>query len=123
MIVEKFFYIFQNVSSDSAINYVFASNKWMVVNQTLVNDIKVNLKRATNVLGPYYGYEVITKKFVGTSFVTLDYMLKYDKMPIKFSFILYRPDKKWQIHNLNFTDKFEKDFELAPNVKAIEKDL
>jgi len=122
MIVEQFFYIFQNVSCDSAINYIFSTNKWMVVSQSLVDDIKKNLKRATSVLGPYYGYEVITKKYIGSSFVTMDYMLKYDKLPIKFSFILYKPDNKWQIHNVNFTDKFEKDFEDAPNVKAIQQE-
>jgi len=118
IIIEQFFYIFQNISCDSAINYVFSTNKWMDVNLSLVDDIKKNLKRVTSVLGPYYGYEVITKKYVGTCFVTMDYLLKYDKLPIKFSFILYKPNMKWQIHNVNFTDKFEKDFETAPNVKA-----
>ncbi len=122
-IVDKFFYLYQNIGTDSAINYVFSTNKWMEVNESLINDVKLNLKRATTVLGPYYGYDIINKKYAGKSFVVIDCMLRYDKLPIKFSFILYRPDKKWQIHNVNFTDKFEKDFEAAPNVKAIQTDV
>lgn len=122
-IVDKFFYLYQNIGTDSAINYVFSTNKWMEVNESLINDVKLNLKRATTVLGPYYGYEIINKKYAGKSFVVIDCMLRYDKLPIKFSFVLYRPDKIWQIHNVNFTDKFEKDFEAAPNVKAIQTDV
>jgi hypothetical protein len=110
-ITEKFFQLFQEKSSDDAIDYVFATNKWLFGEKTTQDNIKLQLKKGIAIIGQYYGYELISKKVLSESYVSLHYMLRYDRQPIKFTFILYRPNQSWQIQNLKFDDRLEDDIE------------
>ncbi|MCK9611721.1 MAG: hypothetical protein PHR81_12615 [Bacteroidales bacterium] len=111
IITERFFEIYQEQSTDDAVDYVFATNKWLNSDRTVQENIKIQLKKGIAMIGQFYGYELIEKKVLSESYVMLNYMLKYDRQPIKFTFILYKPNTIWQIQNLKFDDRLEDDIE------------
>lgn len=112
-ITGKFFQLYQEKSSDEAIDYVFSTNKWLSAEQTNIANIKTQLKKGLQLIGTYYGYELIQKKFLSESYVLMSYLLKYERQPVKFTFILYKPDSVWQVQNMKFDDKLEDDIEGA----------
>lgn len=110
-VTNEFFNLYENKSSDEAVDYVFATNKWLNSDKTTIDGIKAQLKKGISIIGQYYGYELIEKKDLGGNYVMLSYMLRYDRQPIKFMFILYKPNQKWQIQNLKFDDRLDDDLE------------
>jgi hypothetical protein len=110
-ITQKFFQLYEEKSTDAAIDYVFATNKWLFGEKTTQDNIKAQLKKGIAIIGQYYGYELISKKVLSESYVSLHYMLRYDRQPIQFIFIMYKPNQSWQIQNLKFDDRLEDDIE------------
>jgi len=110
-VTDRFFEIYSSKGSDEAVDYVFATNKWLTQEKATVDALKVQLKKGIAIIGQYYGYELIDKKVFGESYVMLSYMLRYDRQPVKFVFILYKPNDKWQIQNLKLDDRLDDDIE------------
>jgi hypothetical protein len=110
-VTDKFFELFESKGPDEAVDYVFSTNKWLNTEKTTIDAIKLQLKKGIAIIGQYYGYELIEKRSLGESFVMLSYMLRYDRQPIKFVFILYKANTIWQIQNLKFDDRLDDDIE------------
>jgi hypothetical protein len=110
-VTERFFELYIEKGSDAAVDYVFSTNIWLNGEKVAVENIKAQLKKGIAIIGMYYGYELIEKRQLGESFVLLDYMLRYSRQPIRFTFILYKPDKAWQIQNLKFDDRLDDNIE------------
>lgn len=109
-IPEKFFQIFNQKGSDFAIDYIYSTNKFMQANIQASLKVKTELKKIASLVGKYYGHELMNKKIVSKSYVQLYYLAKFDRQPIKFIFVLYKPDKIWQLQKLKFDDKVAEDF-------------
>lgn len=109
-IPEEFFRIYES-DPLKAIDYVFSTNTWMERNIDGVENLKNKYKDLLPLIGEYYGYEKITEKNVGENLVLMSYLLKFDRQPIRFTFIMYRPDKNWQIQNFNFDDIIDDELE------------
>jgi hypothetical protein len=116
LLIDSFFVLYKNVGIEKAIDFVFATNKYMEQSKEVIDNIKLRLSRATPLLGPYQGYDLFIKKQAGQSYAYLSYLIKYDRQPIQISFILYKPKDKWQIQNLRFDDKVDDELEKLPNV-------
>lgn len=119
----RFFELYQEKGSDAAVDYVFSTNVWLSNAQSEVTTIKLQLKKGIAIIGQYYGYELIEKKMLGESYAMLSYMLRYSRQPIKFTFILYKPDKNWQVQNMKFDDRLETDigYERSPSAGGTQK--
>lgn len=115
-ITNHFFELYQEKGSDAAVDYIFSTNVWLSNAQSEVTAIKVQLKKGIAIIGQYYGFELIEKKMVGESYAKMAYLLRYSRQPIKFTFILYKPDKVWQVQNMKFDDRLESDigYERSP---------
>ncbi|MEI6765726.1 MAG: hypothetical protein WCM76_08805 [Bacteroidota bacterium] len=116
-ITNRFFELYQEKGSDAAVEYIFSTNVWLNNAQSEVAAIKLQLKKGIAIIGQYYGYELIEKKMLGESYAMMSYMLRYSRQPIKFTFILYKPDKNWQVQNMKFDDRLETDigYERSPS--------
>ncbi len=109
-IIEKFFTLYEK-NPIEAVDYVFSTNKWMARNQDGVDNLKNQLKNSLDLIGTYRGYEIITSRNVGNSYKLISYMLKYDRQPLRFTFILYNPNSKWQVQNFKFDDNLGEEIE------------
>ncbi|RLD48222.1 MAG: hypothetical protein DRI94_12850 [Bacteroidetes bacterium] len=105
-----FFNIFEQKGSDAAIDYIYATNKYISGNLTANLKVKTELKKVTLMLGKYHGIDIIDTQFISTSYIRLSYLAKFDRQPLKFNFTMYRSDKKWQLQQLRFDDKVSEGF-------------
>lgn len=106
-----FFELFQEKGSDVAFDFAWSTNKWLITDTISTRDTKTKFKKGIAMLGKYYGYELIEKINLTDSYVLIDYLLKFDRQPLKISFILYKPDLSWQIIDLKFDPKLTDDIE------------
>ncbi len=110
--IPKFFFqVFEQKGSDAAIDYIYATNKYISGNIAANLKVKSELKKIVSLIGKYRGHELISEKFIGKSYVQMSFLAKFDRQPLKFTFILYKPDKVWQLQKLQFDDKVAEGFD------------
>ena len=106
-VIDRFFSIYKNDGPEKAIDYIFSTNSYLEPSSDQVTAIKLKLATAVAVIGDYYGFDAVTVKELGPSMTIGTYMVRYKRQPLFFTFILYKPDKIWQIQTLRFDDKIE----------------
>lgn len=111
-ITETFFNTYKQ-SPTKAYSDLFADNKWMKDKKSDIETVKIKMNDFLSGLGEYYGYELITEKNAGESYILKSYLVKYERQPIRFTFLLYRPNKIWQIQNFTYDTNIEGELEEA----------
>jgi len=81
-----------------------------------IETVKIKLADFISGLGEYYGYEANTEKAAGESYVLKSFLIKYEKQPIRFTFLLYKPNESWQIQSFTYDTNIED--ELGEAAKA-----
>ncbi len=109
-------------SPQKAVDYVFGTNKWMMDrNKDGIENIKTQLTSFLGLVGDYYGYEKITEKSVGESYKLVSYMMKYDRQPVRFTFVFYKPKDKWQVQNFQYDDNLDDELEESGKVYRLKE--
>lgn len=119
-ISKKFFEIYSARPMD-AIDFIFSGEN---VTKDVKDDIvaiKKNLKATINIVGDYDGYELITEKNVGGSYKLLSYMVKYDRQPVRFIFVYYKPKDKWQLSTFQFNTNMDDELNVAAGVDKLKQ--
>lgn len=120
-ITDKFFNIYEK-SPLKAIDYVFGTNKWMIDrNKDGIENVKTQLTSFLGLVGEYYGHEKITEKSVGKSYKLISYMVKYDRQPVRFTFVFYKPKDKWQVQNFQYDDNLDDELEESGKVYRLKE--
>lgn len=52
---------------------------------------------------------------IGNNLKLISYMLRYDRQPMRFTFVLYKPKNKWQVQNLNWDVDLDDEIEESAN--------
>lgn len=102
-------------NTDKAIDDLYATNPWSVNIKDGIERIKKEINTYTvDEVGEYYGYDLVTKKELD-SFILLSYIIKYDRQPLRFTFMFYKPDNQWRLYS------FKMDGELASEIEEAAK--
>jgi hypothetical protein len=119
-ISKKFFEIYAAKPND-AIDYIFSGMKLTKQVNDDITAIKKNLKMTIDQDGAYYGYELITEKNLGSTLKLMSYMAKYDKQPVRFIFIYYKPADKWKIYTFQFNTNLDEELTSAAAVDQLKE--
>jgi len=119
-ISKKFFELYATKPMD-AIDLIFADVKKNKQINDDITAIKKNLKVTIDQDGDYYGYEPITEKSVGNTIKLLSYIVKYDKQPVRFIFIYYKPKDAWKIYTFQFNTNMDDELTNAAGVDLLKE--
>jgi hypothetical protein len=108
--INRFFSRYQEKHNE-AVYDIFSSNPWKSSDE--VYSVKTKLANMVVPIGKYIDYELITKKSVGSHFILYSYMVRYDREPLRFSFLFYQTKDKWILYDLKFDDYLDKELEKA----------
>lgn len=117
--IDEFFKLYKEKSSDAALDYVFGTNKWMKDSKDQIENVKFKINSTVvKAMGDYYGYELITKKTIGDKLSYYTFLLRYDRQPIRFNFLFYSPSDngQWRLQNFSFDDKIPDGLEEASKI-------
>lgn len=117
-ITNNFFKLYENNVTD-AVSYVFSTNHYFTKPQVI--EITKKLNDVIKIVGEFYGYEPIQKESIGNNFILLNYIIKYERQPIKFSFVLYKPKDKWILYNFNFNSELDEELQSAAKINLLIK--
>ncbi|MBL7935603.1 MAG: hypothetical protein JNM51_07325 [Bacteroidia bacterium] len=120
-ITDEFFKTYEK-SPQKAIDYIFGTNKWMMDrNKDGIDNIKTQLTSFLGLVGDYYSYEKITEKSVGISYKLVSFMIKYDRQPVRFTFVFYKQKDKWQVQNFQYDDNLDDELEESGKVYRLKE--
>ena len=120
-ITTEFFKTYEK-SPQKAVDHIFGTNKWMMDrNKDGIENIKTQLTSFLGLVGDYYGYEKITEKSVGESYKLVSYMIKYDRQPLRFTFVFYKPKDKWQVQNFQYDNNLDDELEESGKVYRLKE--
>lgn len=120
-IIDEFFKLYKEKSSDAALDYLFGTNKWMNDSKDQIDNVKFKLNSTIiKSMGQYYGYDQITKKNIGNRIELHTFLLKYDKQPIRFNFLFYKPNDQWRLQTFSFDDNLKEELEEATKIFRLE---
>lgn len=111
-ILTEFFSIFET-SPMKAFDYAFSTNKWLEQNVEGIEAVKSKFKELLPMIGDYYGYEIIAQKNAGINLKLVSCLLRYDRQPVRFIFLFYKPKDKWQVQNFNWDIDVDDDLKEA----------
>ncbi len=103
----------------AAYSNVFLDNKWMADSKSAIETNKIKLKDLLNQLGSYQGYELITEKRAGQSYILKSFLVKYERQPIRYTFILYKGKDIWQIQNLIYDTEIDVELKEAARIDRL----
>ncbi|TRX50874.1 hypothetical protein FNH22_24795 [Fulvivirga sp. M361] len=110
-IVDQFLTKYENEGSDSAINYLFSTNKSIGKEQII--EVKTSLSKVLDQLGKYHGYDLLTSKKVDNTLQQYSFLMKYDLQPIRFKITLYNPKNEWRVQNFQYDSEIIDELEQA----------
>lgn len=119
-ISKKFFELYATKPMD-AIDQLFADVKKTKQVNDDITAIKKNLKVTIDQDGDYNGYELITEKGVGYTVKLLSYIVKYDKQPVRFVFVFYKPKDAWKIYTFQFNTNLDEELNNAAGVDLLKE--
>lgn len=122
-IIDSFFTLYESKNPTLALDFLFYTNPWLKNSPDKTSLINTNLNATIKILGDYSGKEFIVKKSIGPNFVLCSYMIKYTRQPIRFTFILYKPQNNWMIFNFNYDDKLKLELEESANIYRLPENL
>lgn len=112
-IVTEFFNKLSTGNSSEAVDYIFANNEWVKTKDDAIAKYKGQLATVVGMVGEYHGFELVRTEEIGDSLMGCSVIAKYDRQPVRFIFIFYRPADVWQVQNVNFDDSIDDDLRAA----------
>ncbi|MDH3698933.1 MAG: hypothetical protein OER83_06305 [Flavobacteriaceae bacterium] len=94
-----------------AFDFAFSTNKWMDRNQDAVDNLKNQYANLLPLIGQYHGYDLLVEKDIGGHLKLQSFFLRYDRQPIRLTFVLYKPNDRWQVQNLKYDDNLPEELE------------
>jgi hypothetical protein len=122
-VIDKFFTLYESKGSDEALDYIFSTNKWMNNSQKSIDDIKYKLNGTIEQIGEYYGFYPIVTRTVKGHMELHTYIVKYNRQPLRFSFLLYKPNDTWRLQNFKYDDNLDAELEEASAVYRLDENI
>lgn len=88
-----------------------------------IENVKFKLNGTSKLLGEYSGYNLITKKTIGDHMTLYTYMVRYDRQPLRFSLIFYKPSNEWSLLNFSFDDNLSEELKEAALVYRLKENI
>jgi hypothetical protein len=104
---EVFLATVQQGEIDAAIDTLIANSPMLQLKPQEIAVLKNQTRSMLPLYGSMLGYEKVKEEMVGTSIVSLVFLARYDKHPIAWRLIFYRPKDQWYVSAFKWSDAFE----------------
>ncbi|OUR65564.1 hypothetical protein A9Q79_00790 [Methylophaga sp. 42_25_T18] len=118
-IPDTFFKKLNSDKPESAIDYLYESNKWAGKDEDQVLNLKYQVKNLNSLVGKYLFHELISEKKVGKHYAHLIYLVGYERQPLRFEIKVYKTGKKWRFQGVSFDAELANDIENQANMNLL----
>ena len=117
--VSGFFERLEAGKSNDALDYLYGSSPWMARAADAIQQVKTQFKDLSSLVGDYRGKELVASKSLSDRLVYLNYLVLYDRQPVRFEFQFYRPQDKWLTYSFSFDDNLDDDLAEQGRIEAV----
>ncbi len=118
-IPDTFFKKLNSDNPESAIDYLYDSNKWASKNEDQVLNLKSQIKNLNGLVGKYLFHELISEEKVGKHYAHLIYLVGYERQPLRFEIKVYKTGKEWRFQGVSFDAELTNDIENQANMNLV----
>ena len=110
--VDSFFLSYEKDGCTEALNNIFLTNSWLLeYSKDEIENLKNSLYSHINLIGKYCGYEIISERSIGNNLKHYSCMVKYERQPLRFSFVFYKANSSWVLYNFKYDDNLIEELE------------
>jgi hypothetical protein len=114
-IIDAFFKKYKDKGADTAIDYLFGTNK-LLANLPQLAVLKAKLDSLPQSAGKYVGHELIVQKSASPSLFFYSYLVKFENQPYRFTFMFYKPQNDWELYRFKYDDQIDSELEEAGKI-------
>ncbi|BAU52294.1 hypothetical protein [Mucilaginibacter gotjawali] len=114
-IIDAFFKKYKDKGADTAIDYLFGTNK-LLANLPQLPVLKAKLDSLPISAGKYMGHELIAQKSASPSLFFYSYLVKFENQPYRFTFMFYKPGNEWELYRFKYDDQLDSELEEAGKI-------
>lgn len=118
-IPDKFFAYIAQGKTNEAIDFLYATNRWVEKNSDQVMNLKGELSKLNGLVGKYTYHELISETKAGSRYAHLIYIVGYERQPLRFEIKVYKPGKQWRFQGVSFDTRVTDDIEKLANQRII----
>lgn len=118
-IPDKFFAKLKSGQPETAIDFLYGTNKWVSKNSDQVINLKGQLKSLNGLVGKYLFHELISENKVGSRYSHLIYLVGYERQPLRFEIKVYKIKNKWRFQGISFDAKLTDHIEKLANMELL----
>lgn len=122
-IIDQFFNLHEKKSPNEAVDYLFSTNKWMNDSKDQIDNVKFKLNGTLKLIGGYAGHNLISKKTAGDHLALYTYIIRYDRQPLRFSLLFYKPSNEWRLFNFSYDDSLDEELTEASKAYRLKENL
>jgi hypothetical protein len=92
---------------------LYQSGKWLSKDTVAIERVDSELRKlssSVNLIGQLEGYELIRSRRMGETFWGLVYVLKYERQPIRLTFVYYNSKSSWSLFNFEIDEDIDVTF-------------
>ena len=112
-IVDAFFKTYSINDPLKALEDLYRHSPWLKEKNEGVENLKIKFTTIQEHVGTFEGYELLSSKNIKNTFVMMTYLIKFNGMPLTFTFQFYKPNKEWIVYSFSYDDGFAADMEKA----------
>jgi len=116
ILVYTFINKFEKSGINNAIDFVYSTNSWINADNANIENVKSEVNSVIGTLGAYYGYDFIKKSQLSNCLVTYSFIMRFDKQPIRFVFVLYKPKDEWRFQLFNYDGNIIEEMQNSMNI-------
>lgn len=109
-IVSNFFSLYKERGNEPAIDYLFSNNPVLYSKGESIHNLKLTITNIEKLLGKMIEYKIIKNLDIDNSLKIIITLVKYDRQPLRFLFVFYKPDKKWVTYRFEIDTSFPDNF-------------
>jgi len=122
-IIDEFFKLYKEKGPSTSVDYIFSTNKWMSESKDQIENVKFKLNSTVKLVGDFAGYSLITKKSIGDHLALYTFMVRYDRQPLRFSMLFYKPTNDWKLYNFSFDDGMDEELKEASKAYRLKENF
>jgi len=108
-ISNTFFSLMKNHGISEGIEYLYSTNQWLKKEIAAKENLQQKCESllSEQQVGKYVGHRLLYKQSLGRTLTSISYIVNYERQPYRFTFILYRPDRKreWRLQEFYFDNE------------------
>ncbi|MCS7205901.1 MAG: DUF3887 domain-containing protein [Leptospiraceae bacterium] len=105
-IIQNFFSLYAERGSETALDYLFANNPVLYNKVESISSLKKTFLNIEKVIGSFKSYEIIFHDNVQDTLQIYIVIVKYERQPLRYLFVFYKPEKKWITYRFEIDTKY-----------------